>query len=64
MNTADILSLIKASRACDLARLAESLGIGVSTLHAMKYGRTTDPRGSTLDKLREHYLTAGCELEK
>lgn len=39
-----------------LRALHEATGVPVPTLAKIRYGVTADPRGSTLDKLRE-YLT-------
>jgi predicted nucleic acid-binding protein len=54
----DTSAVIRAVRACSEAQLRDierATGIALPTLAKIRYGVTTDPRGSTVDKLRAHF---------
>ncbi len=55
MNTSDILAAMRQQNESGLREIAKATGLPVATLAKLRYGVTTDPRCSTVDKLRAHF---------
>lgn len=52
MNTSDVIAAIRGCSEAQLREIEQATGVPVATLAKIRYGVTTDPRGSTVDKLR------------
>jgi hypothetical protein len=59
MDTSEVVAAVKACSESGLRQINEATGIPVPTLAKIKYGVTTDPRGSTVDALRAFFARAG-----
>lgn len=57
MNTSQVVSAVKSCSEAQLREIERATGVPVSTLAKIRYGVTSDPRGSTVDKLREYFST-------
>ena len=55
MNTPEVIAAVRACSESQLREITESTGVPLPTLAKIRYGTTDDPRGSTVDKLREHF---------
>lgn len=55
LTTSDIIERVRACSESQLRAVHEATGVPLPTLAKIRYGVTTDPRGSTLDALRGHF---------
>jgi len=61
MNTIELCSKVREQTRKRLIEIHIATGIPYSTLEAIKRGRTKDPRGLTLDKLREYFSSPSAQ---
>ena len=54
MNTSQIIAAVKRCTEAELRVLSRKSGVPLPTLAKIRYAQTTDPRSSTVDKLRRH----------
>ncbi len=55
MNTSDeVIAAVRQMTEAKLREVHEATGVPLPTLAKIRYGVTADPRGSTLDKIREY----------
>ena len=55
MNTSDeVIAAVRQMTEAKLREVHEATGVPMPTLAKIRYGVTADPRGSTLDKIREY----------
>lgn len=55
MNTSDeVIAAVRQMTEANLREVHEATGVPMPTLAKIRYGVTADPRGSTLDKIREY----------
>ena len=55
MNTSEVIAAVRACTESQLREITAATGVPMPTLAKIKYGVTGDPRGSTVDKLREYF---------
>jgi hypothetical protein len=55
MNTTQIVAAVRACNETQLKVISAAVGVPLPTLAKIRYGETSDPRGSTLDKLRDYF---------
>lgn len=63
MNTAEVIIAVRSCSEAQLRAIEAATGVPLPTLAKIRYGETKDPRGSTVDKLREHFEARAVEHE-
>ena len=56
MDTLTILEKTRAIKHRDLTSVADATGVPRPTLMKLKYGQTSDPASSTVDRLRAYFV--------
>lgn len=56
MKTSEVIDAVRACSEPQLRELMQATGIPLPTLAKIRYSVTLDPRSSTVDRLREHFM--------